>query len=71
MRATARLADVSTSTLAKLLIDPGGACADLHDELVQGVTASRIQCHKVWSFSYAKQKKVPHAKAAPVGGGDT
>ena len=39
MRSTARLADVSFNTVAKLLIDAGNVCADLHDELVQDVTA--------------------------------
>ena len=63
MRATARLTDVSFNTVAKLLIDAGKVCADLHDEMVQGVTASRIQCDEIWSFTYAKQKNVPNAKA--------
>ena len=71
MRATARLADVSFNTVAKLLIDAGKVCADLHDELVQGVTASRVQCDEVWSFTYAKQKNVATAKAAPQVAGDT
>ena len=71
MRATARLADVSFNTVAKLLIDAGKVCADLHDELVQGVTASRVQCDEVWSFTYAKRKNIPHAKAAPAEAGDT
>ena len=71
MRATARLADVSFNTVAKLLIDAGKVCADLHDELVQGVTASRVQCDEVWSFTYAKQKNVARAKAAPQEAGDT
>ena len=71
MRATARLADVSFNTVAKLLIDAGKVCADLHDELVQGVTASRVQCDEVWSFTYAKQKNVARAKAAPREAGDT
>ena len=66
-----RLADVSFNTVAKLLIDAGKVCADLHDELVQGVTASRIQCDEVWSFTYAKQKNVAKAKAAPDEAGDT
>ena len=70
MRATARLAD-SFNTVAKLLIDAGKVCADLHDELVQGVTASRVQCDEVWSFTYAKQKNVAKAKAAPDEAGDT
>ena len=71
MRATARLADVSFNTVAKLLIDAGKVCANLHDELVQGVTASRVQCDEVWSFTYAKQKNVATAKAAPQVAGDT
>ena len=71
MRATARLTDVSFNTVAKLLIDAGKVCADLHDERVQGVTASRIQCDEIWSFTYAKQKNVATAKAAPQVAGDT
>ena len=71
MRATARLADVSFNTVSKLLIDAGKVCADLHDELVQGVTASRIQCDEIWSFTYAKQKNVAKAKSAPQEAGDT
>ena len=71
MRATARLADVSFNTVAKLLTDAGKVCADLHDEMVQGVTASRIQCDEIWSFTYAKQKNVKTAKAAPSEAGDT
>ena len=71
MRATARLADVSFNTVAKLLIGAGKVCADLHDELVQGVTASHIQCDEIWAFTYAKQKNVSMAKAAPQEAGDT
>ncbi len=71
MRATARLADVSFNTVAKLLIDAGKVCADLHDELVQGVTASCIQCDEIWSFTCAKQKNVPNAKTVPAEAGDT
>ena len=71
MRATARLADVSFNTVTKILVDAGNICADLHDELVQDVTASRIQCDEIWSFTYAKQKNVPGAKAAPKEAGDT
>ena len=71
MRATARLADVSFNTVAKILIDAGKVCVDLHDELVQGVTSSRVQCDEVWSFTYAKQKNVATAKAAPQEAGDT
>ena len=46
-QATAQLADVSYTTVAKLSIDTGRDCADLHDELVRKVTASRIQCDEI------------------------
>ena len=71
MRATARLAEVSLNTVKKLLVDAGKVAADLHDELVQDVTASRIQCDEIWSFTYAKQKNVMLAKSAPEEAGDT
>lgn len=71
MRSIARVADVSINTVSKLLVDAGNACARFHDESVQGVTASRIQCDEIWSFTYAKQKNVPTAKAAPAEAGDT
>ena len=71
MRSIARVADVSINTVSKLLVDAGNACARFHDENVQGVTASRIQCDEIWSFTYAKQKNVPTAKAAPAEAGDT
>ena len=71
MRATARLADVSFNTVAKLLAEAGNVCSDLHDERVRGVKAKRVQCDEIWSFTYAKQKNVPTAKAAPAEAGDT
>jgi IS1 family transposase len=38
---------------------------------VHNVRASVIQCDEIWSFTYAKQKNVAGAKAAPEGAGDT
>ena len=70
MRAVARIADVSFNTVAKLLIDAGTVCAEMHDEMVQGVKASRIQCDEIWAFNYCKQKTVTSAKAAPANAGD-
>jgi IS1 family transposase len=37
---------------------------------VRGITAERVQCDEIWSFSYAKQKNVKFAKAAPEAAGD-
>lgn len=71
IRATARIADVSKNTVNKLLIDAGKACSKYHDENVRDVKASVIQCDEIWSFTYAKQKNVKTAKAAPEHAGDT
>ena len=70
MRSISRVADVSFNTVAKLLIDAGKVCAAYHDEHVRGVTAKRVQCDEIWSFTYAKQKNVATAKAAPAAAGD-
>ena len=71
IRAASRIADVSKNTVNKLLIDAGAACAKYHDEHVRNVKASVIQCDEIWSFTYAKQKNVAAAKAAPEHAGDT
>ena len=71
LRSISRLADVSINTVTKLLIDAGWACFAFHDERVQNVKARRVQCDEIWSFTYAKQKNVGAAKAAPAGAGDT
>lgn len=42
-----------------------------HDEHVRNVKASVIQCDGIWSFTYAKQKNIKTATAAPEGAGDT
>jgi IS1 family transposase len=71
MRSITRIANVSLNTVTKLLIDAGKACAAYHDEHVRDVKATRIQCDEIWSFTYAKQKNVAGAKAAPEIAGDT
>ena len=70
MNASARIADVSANTVAKLLEEAGKACEAFHDKTVQGVRSKRVQCDEIWSFVHAKQKNVGTAKAAPEGAGD-
>jgi IS1 family transposase len=70
MRAVARVADVSFNTVAKALVDAGTVCAEMHDELVRDVKASKIQCDEIWAFNYCKQRAVATAKAAPADAGD-
>lgn len=71
LRAISRVVDVSINTVTKLLVDAGAACAAYHDANVRNVKATRIQCDEIWSFTYAKQKNVKDAEAAPEGAGDT
>ena len=71
IRAITRTVGISKNTVAKLLEDAGRACSAYHDEHVRGVTAKRIQVDEIWSFTYAKQKNVTTALAAPEAAGDT
>ncbi len=71
MRSISRICDVSINTVSKLLVDAGKACSAFHDAEVRGVSAKRVQCDEIWSFTYAKQKNVGKAKAAPAEAGDT
>jgi IS1 family transposase len=70
MRSISRITGVSINTVTKLLVDAGLACAAFHDASVRGIKAQRVQCDEIWSFSYAKQKNVKFAKAAPEAAGD-
>jgi hypothetical protein len=71
IRAITRLTGASKITVSKLLVDAGKSCAAYHDANVRNVKAKRIQVDEIWSFTYAKQKNVATAKAAPDGAGDT
>lgn len=71
MRSVSRLTDTSINTVAKLLVDAGKFCAAFHDDMVRGVSAKRIQCDEIWSFTAAKQKNVPNMKKPVDGAGDT
>jgi len=71
IRAITRLTGASKNTVTKLLIDAGAACMAFHDANVRNVKAKLVQVDEIWSFTYAKQKNVAAAKAAPGGAGDT
>ena len=70
IRATARLADVSKNTVAKLLRDAGLACAAHQNDALRGLWCNRVEVDEIWSFVYAKAKNVPRAKNAPPEAGD-
>jgi len=71
IRSVTRLMNVGKNTVIRLMIDAGKACAAYHDEHARGLTSKRIQVDEIWSFTYAKEKNVAAAKAAPDGAGDT
>ncbi len=71
MPSISRICAVSIHTAAKLLIDAGKFCADLHDREVRNGTARRVRCDEIWSFAGSRAKNVATAKAAPEGAGDT
>lgn len=71
IRAITRVTGASKNTVIKLLIDAGKVCMAYHDANVRNVKAKRVQVDEIWSFTYAKQKNVADAKAAPDGAGDT
>jgi IS1 family transposase len=71
IRAITRVTGASKNTVTKLLIEAGKACMAYHDANVCNVKARRVQVDEIWTFTYAKQRNVAEAKAAPEGAGDT
>jgi IS1 family transposase len=59
------------NTVVRLLVDIGAACSAYQNECLRNLPCQRIQVDEIWSFTHAKAKNVPTAKAAPDGAGDT
>ena len=70
LRATARMADVSFNTTAKLFVDAATVCLDYQDKTLRNLPCKRLQLDEIWSFVYAKQKNVPASKRGDPGVGD-
>jgi IS1 family transposase len=71
IRAITRVTGASKNTVAKLLSDAGGALGAYQDAAFHNLSCTNVQVDEIWSFTYAKQKNVASAKAAPEGAGDT
>src|SRR3546814_5821942 len=71
IRSIERMTGCSKNTIVKLLVDAGKACAAYPDEHVRDVNTRRVQVDEICSFTYAKQKNVATATAAPAEAGDT
>jgi IS1 family transposase len=70
LRAISRLTGASKNTIVKLLEDAGKAFSEYQDEHLRNLPCKRVQVDEIWSFVYAKQKNVAHAKSAPPQAGD-
>ncbi len=69
IRATVRMTRVSKNTIAKLLVELGGACSEYLNKALVNLNCKRIQCDEIWSFCYAKDKNVPVEKQGQFGVG--
>ncbi len=59
LRATSRMADVSRTTVQKLLLELGVACEDYHNEHVRNLDKTyKVQCDEIWSFVGKKDKNM-------------
>jgi len=67
LRATARMADVSFNTTAKLFVDAARACLDYQDRTLRNLPCRRLQLDEIWSFVYSKQKNIPSNKIGSAG----
>src|SRR5713226_1005441 len=71
IRAVTRLTGSSKKAVSRLMVDAGQAAAWYQDRVFRNLTCKRIQVDEIWAFTYAKQKNVATAKAAPANAGDT
>jgi IS1 family transposase len=71
IRAITRTTGASKNTVIKLLNDAGRALGIYQDQVFRNLPCKRVQVDEIWSFTYAKQKNVAGAKAAPLESGDT
>jgi IS1 family transposase len=64
IRATVRMTGASKNTVAKLLVELGGACSKFQDEAIRGIRSKRVQCDEIWSFIGSKEKNTSVEKKA-------
>lgn len=56
LRATVRMTGIHRTTIQKLLVELGEACAEYQDRTLRNLKCKRVQCDEVWSFVGSKQK---------------
>jgi len=58
IRATERLTGIHRDTIMRLGERVGRGCAELHDRMMVGVRAGRIELDEIWGYVGKKQKRV-------------
>jgi IS1 family transposase len=71
IRAIERTTGVTKQTVTQLLNDAGKALGAYQDRAFRNLSTRRVQVDEIWAFTYAKQRNVATAKAAPDWAGDT
>ncbi len=61
IRATCRLTGVAKNTVAKLLVELGGACVEYQDRVFRNLPCTRVEADEVWGFCGAKERNATHA----------
>ena len=70
VRAAARITGVNRGTVAALALKIGRGAAEIHDRMMVGVRASRIECDELWGFVAKKQARVKRSDADAAVTGD-
>jgi len=71
IRAIERTTGASKHTITNLLNAAGQALGAYQDRVFRNLSCTKVQVDEIWSFTYAKERNVSTAKAAPEGAGDT
>ncbi len=70
INSTVRMTGVAKTTILRLLVDLGDACASYQDKMLRNLDCQRLQVDEIWAFCYAKAKNVPADKRGTFGFGD-
>src|SRR6266566_379534 len=58
IRATERITGIHRDTVMRLGARVGRGCAELHDRMMVGVRAGRLELDEIWGYVGKKQKRV-------------
>jgi len=67
IRATARLTDTDRKTVARLALQVGRGCAELHDRVMVGLRVPRVELDELWAFVGKKQRNVTREDSLDIG----